>query len=40
MFGEACKEMHDEDGMCFLEVCLTESDSRLVRTPKPPRLPN
>src|SRR5215510_1623706 len=27
-----------EAGKCFLEVCLTESDSRQVRTPKPPRL--
>ncbi len=29
-----------EEGECFLEVCLTESDSRHVRTPKTPRLPN
>ena len=28
-----------EDGMCFLEVCLTESDSRSVRTPKTSRPP-
>jgi chemotaxis protein CheX len=29
-----------EDGKCFLEVCLAESDSWHVRTPQPPRLPN
>jgi chemotaxis protein CheX len=29
-----------EEGGCFLEVCLTESDSRPVLTPKTPRLPN
>ena len=29
-----------EEGMCFLEVCLTESDTRQVRTPKTPRLPH
>jgi hypothetical protein len=29
-----------EEGMCFLEVCHTESDSRHVRTPKTPRLPH
>jgi chemotaxis protein CheX len=29
-----------EEGMCFLEVCLTESDARQVRTPKTPRLPD
>jgi len=29
-----------EEGRCFLEVCLAESDTRQVRTPKSPRLPN
>ena len=29
-----------EEGKCFLEVCLTESDARQVRTPKTPRLPD
>jgi chemotaxis protein CheX len=29
-----------EAGKCFLEVCLTESDSRYVLTPKTPRLLN
>jgi CheY-like chemotaxis protein len=39
----AGKEMNDdsrdavgEEGKCFLAVCLTESDSRHVLTPKPP----
>jgi chemotaxis protein CheX len=29
-----------EEGKCFLEVCLTDSDSRYVLTPKTPRLLN